>query len=253
MRFWSPAAECYIDDPYAVWGSSEGPLKPIYRRSRYDADRERVKTYTDLGRRETKISVSEQLQVMRNRLRPLLRAVRAFEIRPDLLWGPRMDYWTALKNNLVSEAEQRAVGLLSEVCDKERFNIYLATGNLPCLGNVTKRTYMLKRIGGADYINNGRVVTKYCILIEDTNIPPTDGVIVLKGLIEGEEQTFLKIAKTWGPGMSAGHLKTSYIPHLAPFISKEWLSLFCHHASEIQNELKEKREYHYSRLAYMDI
>lgn len=143
--------------------------------------------------------------------------------RRDLLWGRGTDFWTALEDGLVPQPEQRAVHLLSELCDPERVAIYCMSGCLPAMGNLSRNTYLVKKTGGADLIENGYIRCFYCISIDDANVPRTDSVLTIKNMIEGEEAMFLKIARKWTETMSTKRPKRVLIPHHEPFIPKSIL------------------------------
>lgn len=107
-------------------------------------------------------------------------------------------------DSTVNDAEVRAVSMLLEVCDSERAAFYLHTGVMPCVGNKTGTVYMVKRSHGVDEIRNGRVDAIWCISIPGAGIYPvgephegrcpiTDMVMVLKAMIEGNEEEFRKI------------------------------------------------------------
>lgn len=109
------------------------------------------------------------------------------------LWGKggRCDYWAAKKRGEVDGPEERAVTLLFEICDHYRANQYLATGLMAAVGNLTGRTYIVSRTGSTQEIVGGRVAYSWCIHPNE-GMPPTDRVIGLKNLIEGEEALFRK-------------------------------------------------------------
>jgi hypothetical protein len=109
------------------------------------------------------------------------------------LWGPvsDLDYWTARGRGLVPAQERRAVALLASVCDEPRFAAYLRTGRMAAMGNVTKRLYIVRRFGTVVELEDGRPSFSWCIGTADrSGSPPTDHVVAMKNLIEGEELFF---------------------------------------------------------------
>lgn len=111
-------------------------------------------------------------------------------------WGKERkdDFWTALAKGEVDTAELRAMELLESVCDSYRFHLYCMTGEMPAVGNVTGTTFMLAKSGGVVELDDGRVVKHWCISIgPHIQVPGTDNVVILKGMIEGEELEFRRI------------------------------------------------------------
>ncbi len=109
-------------------------------------------------------------------------------------WGPQgqFDFWTAHRHNLVGAPEIRAVELLTTICDEYRANQYLYTGLMPAVGNRTGRTYIVRRdLGGVKELVDGKIKYSWCIHAWE-EMPPTDHVISLKNMIEGEEVEFRK-------------------------------------------------------------
>lgn len=120
------------------------------------------------------------------------------------LWKSK-NFWTALKLGLVDEPEKRAVSLLSKICDPKRLGVYLSTGVMVAMGNITRRMYLIHRSSGVDELDsNWNVAFYWCIHTGfGSGIPPTDDVITIRNLIEGAEQTFRRIgnrsmARVWG-------------------------------------------------------
>ncbi len=101
-----------------------------------------------------------------------------------------LDFITAHAASHVEDAEARAVDLLRQICDRERYDRYLQTGHLVCLGNLTHRLYVVRRRQRAEEYVDGEKIGEWCIHIQHASGPPTDNVIALKNLIEGEEQLF---------------------------------------------------------------
>lgn len=111
------------------------------------------------------------------------------------LWGigADLDYWTAQRRGEVEDAERRAVELLRRNTDPVRFGLYCLTGEIAAMGNVTKRTYLVRKHGGVVEIEDGRRVAGWCIhLHEWMHVPDTDNVIALRNVIEGEELAFIR-------------------------------------------------------------
>ncbi len=109
-------------------------------------------------------------------------------------WGPqgRFDFWTARQYGLVEDPELRAVELLATICDEYRARQYLHTGLMPAIGNRTGRTYIVRRDwAGVKEIVDGKIKYSWCIHANE-HMPPTDQVLALKNLIEGEEVEFRK-------------------------------------------------------------
>jgi hypothetical protein len=104
-----------------------------------------------------------------------------------------VDFWTACENGGVEENERRAVGLLESLCDEERFGIYCQTSFLPVRGNLTGRTYLIERGSKTWGYRNGKCVEGWCIHSMGGSLPPTDDVVAIRGLIEGNEQEFMAI------------------------------------------------------------
>lgn len=107
------------------------------------------------------------------------------------LWGQsgELDFWTALALGEVGEPEKKAVNLLARVCDPERFYLYCVTGQLPIMGNVTKRIYMALKSGGCLELEDGVPVAWWCFSIGPyaSDIPDTDNVVSVRTIVEGEE------------------------------------------------------------------
>lgn len=114
------------------------------------------------------------------------------------LWGVdgELDFWTAHSRSQVVAPEVRAVSLLQRMCDPDRFGLYCQTGQLPVLGNLTKKTYLVLRSGGVLELDGGRPVAWWCFSIGPfaMEVPPTDHVVVIRAIIEGEELAFMRTA-----------------------------------------------------------
>lgn len=105
--------------------------------------------------------------------------------------GAILDYWAALAAGEVDPPEQRAMTLLSSVCDPYRFSLYCVTGCLAAIGNLTRTVYLIRRKMETFELDDGSPVATWCISIgPHANIPPTDNVVAIKALIEGEEGAF---------------------------------------------------------------
>jgi hypothetical protein len=111
------------------------------------------------------------------------------------LWGNSgtLDYWTALARGEVAGPEERAVNLLRRVCDPYRFSLYCMTGQLPVMGNITKKTYLALKSGGLLELDDGVPVAWWCFSVGPyaPDIPDTDNVVVCRSIVEGEELAFL--------------------------------------------------------------
>jgi hypothetical protein len=116
---------------------------------------------------------------------------------PQPLWGRNgdLDFWTALARREVARPEYNAVRLLERTCDPWRFEYYCRHGEIPCLGNLTRKLYLVRKEGGASELDNeGREVASWCISIgPHAKVPDTDHVFALKCHIEGEEHVFMAI------------------------------------------------------------
>ncbi len=112
----------------------------------------------------------------------------------DGRWGSegRLDFWTALALGEVDTPELRAMTLLESVCDEYRFSLYAHTAAMPARGNVTGTMFVILKDGGvAELADDGRVVSHWCISIGPHSIVPgTDNTVILKAMIEGEEEEF---------------------------------------------------------------
>ena len=113
------------------------------------------------------------------------------------LWGKSgtLDYPTALAKGEVPGPEQRAMGLLKRHCDEYRYSLYCMTGQLPALGNVTRRIYLVLKSGGLLELVDGQPVAWWCFSIGpfDGTLPDTDHVSVVHSLVEGEEVAFMHV------------------------------------------------------------
>ncbi len=113
--------------------------------------------------------------------------------------GAILDYWSALAAGEVDPPEQRAMTLLSSVCDPYRFSLYCMTGCLAAIGNLTRTVYLIQRRFGILELDDGSLVASWCISIgPHANIPPTDNVVAIKALIEGEEGAFRRTGNRTG-------------------------------------------------------
>lgn len=142
------------------------------------------------------------------------------------LWGPdkNLDFHSALRLGHVDKAEARAVELLEEVCDPYRASIYLYRGVFPAMGNVTKRMYLVRRKSPHTEViecEAGRPIKSYCISIAmGILVPPTDAVIALKNLIEGEELSFRRTGNAtegsgwWPQHRSPMESEAFLVPHI---------------------------------------
>ncbi len=128
------------------------------------------------------------LRALQNRDRHLFASDKS-------LWGKlrNMSFSQAQKNGLVSDQEARAVELMRSVCDRERVEIYLKCGVLPARGNLTGRTYLVRRFKRVAEFHRNEVVAEWCIRLKP-EYPETDNVVAMKNMIEGEEGEFRKQA-----------------------------------------------------------
>jgi hypothetical protein len=111
-------------------------------------------------------------------------------MRSDL-WGEAgdLDYWSALALGQVGGSERKAVDLLRRVVDEERAQLYLQTGMLPIMGNVTRRCYFALKSGGCLEMEDGVPVAWWCFSVGPyaPDIPDTDQVLSVRMIVEGEE------------------------------------------------------------------
>jgi hypothetical protein len=125
-------------------------------------------------------------------------------MRSDL-WGDSgdLDYWSALARGEVVGPEQKAVDLLRRIVDSERFHLYCMTGQLPIMGNITKRTYFALKSGGALEMEDGAPVAWWCFSVGPyaPDIPDTDQVLSVRMIVEGEELSMF----TTGDRHSSGY------------------------------------------------
>lgn len=138
-------------------------------------------------------------------------------------WGPSrdLDFWTARARGLVPPEERRAVALLASVTDERRFSAYCATGRMAALGDVTKRIYIVQRFGKVVELDDGRPSVLWCIGTPDRGTtPPTDHVVTMKNLIEGEEGAFRATGNPSSASFypSHGSLGDGGAPYEAPFL-----------------------------------
>lgn len=118
----------------------------------------------------------------------------------SILWGKdkQLDYWAALQADQVPDPERRAMGLLASMSDEKRFSFYCLSGMFPALGNVTKRTYMVRRWTTVLELEDGRPRASWCILAQDRLIAPeTDHVVTMKNLLEGSEMHFRQVGNAF--------------------------------------------------------
>ena len=110
-------------------------------------------------------------------------------------WDRNLTYWDAVRAGAVDPAERRAVALLASVIDEDRFGMYCVSGELPSMGNVTGRAYVVRRMAMAVETVDGTPVACWCAETEDHFLaPPTDRVVAIRSLIEGEETAFRHVA-----------------------------------------------------------
>lgn len=132
-----------------------------------------------------------------------------FAPRPTTLWGPdkTLDYWAARRAGLVPSQETRAMQLLASMADERRFSFYCISGMFPAMGNVTRRTYLVRRFSTILELDAGVPVGAWCVVTQDRNaIPETDHVVAMKNLIEGEEMAVREIGNRTGWGISDGDI-----------------------------------------------
>lgn len=114
------------------------------------------------------------------------------------LWGSGdTPFAAALAAGTVSSAERRAVALLASTCDAWRVGIYLASGRLPAIGNLTRALYVVRRFNTVLEYDGDRAVRSHCIeAVNRPILPETDHVALVRMLIEGEEREFLARANS---------------------------------------------------------
>lgn len=145
----------------------------------------------------------------------------------DVLWGPGkgLDFWTARARGLVHAEEERAVTLLARICDERRFSFYCLSGMLPAMGNVTRRTYLVRRFTTVLELDAGLPVAAWCIVTRDRGwIPETDHVVTLKNLLEGEELAFRATGNRfpqYDPSNGRAGLPGFPNAYVAPFAPRE--------------------------------
>lgn len=113
----------------------------------------------------------------------------------NVRWGRDgdLDYWGALAAGEVNPPEERAMTLLASVCDPHRFSLYCMTGCLAAIGNLTRTVYLIRHRLMILELDDGLPVASWCISIgPHADIPPTDNIVAIKALIEGEERAFLR-------------------------------------------------------------
>lgn len=141
------------------------------------------------------------------------------------LWGPSkdLDYWAARERDLVPPEERRAMALLASISDEHRFSLYCLTGQMPAMGNVTKRFYLIRRFDRVLELEDGRPYRSWCIGTPDRHeIPETDHVVTMKTLLEGEEMAFRETGNpsTLSIGMG-GPKEDFYNPYRIPFYGED--------------------------------
>ncbi len=162
------------------------------------------------GRYVAALAVARQAHAQCERARlnprvemPLPRVCRVADLAPyevsdyvkPYRWGKngKLDFWTAYRQGAVEAAELRAIELLRNSCDEYRADQYLYTGLMPAIGNVTGQTYIIRRdYNGVKELVEGVIRYSWCIHARE-HLPPTDRVLSLKNMIEGEEGEFRKI------------------------------------------------------------
>lgn len=139
------------------------------------------------------------------------------------LWGKSqsLDYWTALRLEEVTAPERKAVDLLLRVVDQYRAGLYLHTGTLPVMGNVTKLTYLALKSGGVLEVRRGRPVGWWCFSVGPyaADIPDTDQVLSVRMVIEGEELAMYETGDRHATGYHdsrLAHLPEDYVHPFAP-------------------------------------
>jgi hypothetical protein len=118
----------------------------------------------------------------------------------SILWGKDkdLDYWSALRNDVVPDAERRAMALLASISDEQRFAFYCMAGMFPAMGNVTKRTYMVRRWTTVLELEDGRPRASWCILAQDRMVAPEmDHVVAMKNILEGNEMAFREVGNAF--------------------------------------------------------
>jgi hypothetical protein len=141
-----------------------------------------------------------------------------------ILWGKDkdLDYWTAVRAGVVPDAEKRAMALLASISDEQRFSFYCMAGMFPAMGNVTKRTYMIRRWTTVLELEDGRPRASWCILAQDRMVAPeTDHVVAMKNIVEGNEMAFREVGNPFhyghDPFRGRVEAKTEFLnPYLAP-------------------------------------
>lgn len=158
----------------------------------------------------------------------------------SILWGKDrdLDYWSALRADMVPDPERRAMALLASISDERRFSFYCFSGMFPAMGNVTKRTYLVRRWTTVLEIEDGAPRASWCILAQDRMIAPeTDHVIAMKNILEGNELAFREVgnpfhyaydpfrgrveAKTAFPNPYLGEIGL-HVPRKAPDDPSDW-------------------------------
>jgi hypothetical protein len=82
--------------------------------------------------------------------------------------------------------------------DEKRFSFYCVSGMFPALGDMTKRTYLVRRWTTVLELEDGRPRASWCILAQDRQIAPeTDHVVAMKNLVEGSELHFREVGNAF--------------------------------------------------------
>jgi hypothetical protein len=144
-----------------------------------------------------------------------------------LRWGPegKDDFWTALAHGDVDTPELRAMTLLESVCDEYRFSLYAVTAEMPARGNMTGTMYVIQKKGGVIELDeHGTPCGHWCISIgPHSPVPGTDNVVVLKAMLEGEEDEFRRIGNRSGFHGAQVQATVGIVdPFAAGLIPKEW-------------------------------
>lgn len=162
------------------------------------------------------------------------------------MWGELSDrsYADAIKYepDSVPESEARAVELLSSMLDSQRFGLYLATGLLYVRGNITGLTYRIEHDyghgAGVFEMLDGRDVAYWCSMPAAKDEPPTDHVVTVRAMLEGEELRFREIANRSSYSILMGrkaHYNESAFKErfgIAPWLPHE--ASFTHQDDELQ-------------------
>lgn len=142
-------------------------------------------------------------------------------------WGPegKDDFWTALAHGEVETPELRAMTLLESVCDEYRFTLYSFTGEMPAMGNVTGTMFSIQKKGGVIELDeHGTPCGHWCISIgPHSPVPGTDNIVVLKAMLEGEENEFRRIGnRSSFHGARIADPVGIVAPHHEHLIPRDW-------------------------------